>query len=98
MQLDTPSTRRVIRGDDPFDLPAAQRVARALAAGDGSPAEVDLRHVREFHDHGVAFLAQAIAASAGRVSVRGLRQHHLRLLRYLGIAAGTDLGLESEAA
>ena len=94
---DTTSGRRVIRGDDPFDLAAAERVMRELAASGGVPTEVDLRHVREFHDHGVAFLAHAIAAMAGLVSVRGLRQHHLRLLRYLGIdcgAANLSAGVE----
>jgi hypothetical protein len=89
---------RVIRGDDPFDLAAAQRIARALAAGGAETIEVDLRHVRVFHDHGVAYLGQVLVAHVGRVSVRGLRRHHFRLLRYLGISPGANLGAEDEAA
>jgi hypothetical protein len=47
----------------------------------------------------VAFLAQALAVRPRNVTVRGLRQHHLRLLRYLHIdTAGVDLGPEHEAA
>jgi anti-anti-sigma regulatory factor len=69
-----------------FDVPAAQRLAHALAAADrGRTVRVDLTHVREFHDFGVAVLAQALAGRSHRVAVRGLRQHQLRLLRYLGL-------------
>lgn len=77
---------QVIRRDGVFDVAAAQEVARRLAAARaGTEIRVDLTQVREFHDFGVALLAQALAASKAHVAVRGLRQHHLRLLRYLGI-------------
>ena len=98
MHPSTSTAARVIRGDDPFDLAAAQRIARALAAGGDEAVEVDLRHVRVFHDHGVAYLGEVLAAFVGWVSVRGLRQHHFRLLRYLGISPGANLGAEDEAA
>ncbi len=82
---------KVIRMDGVFDVPAAQRLARQLAdAGEGD-VEIDLTHVREFHDFGVALLARELAAR-GRTSVSGLRRHHVRLLRYLGIDAGRDAG------
>lgn len=91
---------RLLRLEGVFDVAAAQRVARALRDGaPDDPVHVDLTHVREFHDFGVAFLAQALAARPRHVVVRGLRQHHRRLLRYLGIdTAGVDLGSEHEAA
>ncbi len=95
-----PRAARLLQLEGVFDVPAAQRVTRALADGDvDEPVHLDLTHVREFHDFGVAFLAQALAARPRHVKVRGLRQHHLRLLRYLRIdTAGVDLGLETEAA
>lgn len=86
-------TLRVIRVEGAFDLPAARRVAEALvSARDSELVEVDLTRVREFHDFGVAVLAQALASARARVTVRGLRPHHVRLLRYLGIDARADLG------
>jgi hypothetical protein len=91
---------RLLKLEGVFDVPAAKRVARALANGGADePVLLDLTHVREFHDFGVAFLAQALATRPRHVTVRGLRQHHLRLLRYLHIdTAGVDLGPEHEAA
>jgi anti-anti-sigma regulatory factor len=81
----------VIRMDGTFDVPAAQHVARALAdASTELQVRIDLTHVRDFHDFGVAVLAQALAARRQRVDVRGLRQHQVRLLRYLGIETGGD--------
>jgi anti-anti-sigma regulatory factor len=75
-----------IRMEGVFDVAAAQSAVRAL---ERAPAErdvrIDLTHVREFHDFAVAVLAQALAKRRDRVSVRGLRQHQLRLLTYLGL-------------
>jgi hypothetical protein len=95
-----PRAARLLKLEGVFDVSAAQRVARALAEGDADePVHLDLTHVREFHDFGVAFLAQVLAVRPRHVAVRGLRQHHLRLLRYLHIdTAGVDLGPESGAA
>ena len=85
-------TQRVIRVEGTLDLPAARRVAEALvAARDGELVEVDLTRVREFHDFGVAVLAQALASGRARVAVRGLQNHHVRLLRYLGVDTRADL-------
>ncbi|MFO0584923.1 MAG: STAS domain-containing protein [Anaeromyxobacter sp.] len=90
---DQGKTSRVIRLDGTFDLPAARRVADAvIAARPEEQLEVDLTGVREFHDFGVAVLAQALAKGRGKVAVRGLRRHHVRLLRYLGIDSRADLG------
>ncbi len=77
---------QVIRRDGMFDVAAAQDVARRLAGvPSGALVRVDLTRVRDFDDLGVALLARALAESPGRVAVQGLRQHHRRLLRYLGI-------------
>jgi anti-anti-sigma regulatory factor len=87
----------VFRMDGVFDVPAAQRLARALAQTDvDEHVRIDLTHVREFHDFGVTVLAQALASRGKRIVVRGLSQHHLRLLRYFGIEAGarTSAGAE----
>lgn len=88
----------VIQMDGVFDVPAAQRLAQTLAqTGLAEQVRIDLTHVREFHDYGVTVLAQALAARGTHIAVRGLRQHHLRLLRYLGIeTGGADLGDETE--
>jgi hypothetical protein len=75
-----------IRMEGVFDVAAAQLVVRAQ---ERAPVErdvrIDLTHVREFHDFAVAVLAQSLAKRRERVAVRGLRQHQLRLLTYLGL-------------
>lgn len=87
----------VIRMDGVFDVPAAQRLARALARTDANEqVRIDLTQVREFHDYGVTVLAQALATRGARIVVRGLRQHHLRLLRYFGVEAGASGTVEAE--
>ncbi len=75
-----------IRMEGVFDVTAAQTVVRAIEkAPMGREVRVDLTHVREFHDFAVAVLAQSLAKRRENVSVRGLRQHQLRLLNYLGL-------------
>ena len=77
-----------IRIEGVFDVPAARRVRELLDAAPATDSvAVDLSQVREFHDPGVAVLAEALAGEGGsRVAVRGLRQHQIRMLRYLGVA------------
>jgi anti-anti-sigma regulatory factor len=89
----------VIVLDGVFDASAAHRLARTLAeTGVRGEIQIDLTHVREFHDFGVTVLAEELAARGTRVAVRGLRQHHVRLLRYLGFDTGElDLGAAAEA-
>ncbi|MGC4001422.1 MAG: STAS domain-containing protein [Anaeromyxobacter sp.] len=84
----------LVRVDGVFDLPAAQRLAHTLRDAQGK-VRIDLTHVREFHDYGVTVLAHALAGRRS-VEVSGLRQHHVRLLRYLGVDAGADHGAEAE--
>jgi len=69
----------------PFDLPAAQRIARALAdASQETLVHIDLTRVSHFDDSGVALLGRALARHR-RAEVCGLRRHQVRLLRYLGV-------------
>jgi hypothetical protein len=81
--------------DGAFDLDAAQAIRSRLAQlAEGSEVYVYLSRVREFHDRAVAVLAEGIAAGPHRVSVRGLRHHQYRMLRYLGVpASALDPGL-----
>jgi len=85
----------VIRMDGAFDLESAQAVGRRLSAlADDVEVYLDLSHVREFHDRAVAALAEGLAAARHRVSVRGLRHHQYRMLRYLGVPSSVlDPGL-----
>jgi ABC-type transporter Mla MlaB component len=69
----------------PFDLPAARRVALAIAdASEETLVRIDLTRVSHFDDSGVAVLGKALAGHQ-RADVRGLRRHQVRLLHYLGI-------------
>lgn len=69
----------------PFDLPAAQRMAHAIAeASEETLVRIDLTRVSHFDDSGVALLGRALARHR-RTEVRGLRSHQIRLLRYFGI-------------
>jgi hypothetical protein len=89
--------RTVIRMDGIFDVPAAQQLARDLQEIGYEEVRIDLTRVREFHDFGVALLAQALAGRSAPTAVLGLHEHHLRLLRYLGIdcgAANLSAGVE----
>ncbi len=85
----------LIRLDGVFDLAAAGEIRRVLAdSPEGSEVYVDLSQVREFHDRAVAVLADALKAARHAVSVRGLRQHQYRMLRYLGVdPSALDPGL-----
>jgi ABC-type transporter Mla MlaB component len=87
------SDPRVIRLDGVFDVSAAQRLARELAEAGEAEVRIDLTRVREFHDFGIALLARELSGRV-RTTVSGLRQHHIRLLRYLGIDAATPAAVE----
>jgi anti-anti-sigma regulatory factor len=78
---------RILRVDGVvLDAAAADRLAKALSdATPDADVAIDLSDVRTFDDFAVMVLARALTGRTGHVSVRGLRQHHVRLLRYLGI-------------
>lgn len=74
-----------------FDLQAALGLEETLSlVREGGQVVVDLTRVREFHDAGLAVLARTIqrAGATHDLDVRGLRDRHLRLLRYLGVELG----------
>ncbi len=80
--------KTVIRMDGVFDVPAAHKLAAALDDAGYAEVRIDLTRVREFHDFGVALLARTIAGRSAPTAVLGLHEHHLRLLRHLGIDCG----------
>jgi len=96
-----PTTRGevLLRLDGVFDVPAARRVEKLLEkAKAGETVRLDLTHVREFHDFGIAVLAQALKhGKTCKVALLGLRQHQLRMLRYFGVD-GTRYGAGPAAA
>jgi anti-anti-sigma regulatory factor len=85
----------IIRLDGTFDELAAKVVLKALqGAAEGTEVYVDLARVREFHDAAVGMFAEALMRTKHQVSVRGLRQHQYRMLRYLGVRpSALDPGL-----
>jgi len=90
----------VIRMDGAFDLESVQVIQRRIADLPGdAEVYVDLSRVRDFHDRAVAMLADVLAATRARISVRGLRQHQYRMLRYLGVTpSALDPGLARPVA
>ena len=77
----------LLRMEGTFDVPAAKRVELALSrAPDELTVRVDLTRVTEFHDFGIAVLAQAMKdRGIDGVSLTGLRTHQVRVLRYFGV-------------
>ncbi len=76
----------VIRLEGVLDGLAARRLEGLLVDADaGARLHVDLTQVREFHDFGIAVLAHALTRTRAHVTVRGLRQHQVRVLRYFGV-------------
>ena len=88
MTIDAHPKRTEIRLEGVFDVPAARQLAATLEDAAYADVRIDLTRVREFHDFGVALLAQSIAGRRAPTAVLGLQEHHLRLLRYLGIECG----------
>jgi hypothetical protein len=82
-------SERLIKCEGVFDVPAARRLEKVIAsASAGEALRVDLTHVREFNDFGIAVLAQALKhGGAARVALQGLRHHQARMLRYFGVDA-----------
>jgi anti-anti-sigma regulatory factor len=90
----------VIRMDGSFDIESVQVIQSQIAdLPGGAEVYVDLSRVRDFHDRAVAMLADVLAATRARISVRGLRQHQYRMLRYLGVTpSALDPGLARPVA
>jgi anti-anti-sigma regulatory factor len=91
------SASLVIRMEGAFDIDSVQAI-RSRIEGLPTDAEVyvDLSRVRDFHDRAVAMLADVLTLARARISVRGLRQHQYRMLRYLGVLpSALDPGLSA---
>jgi hypothetical protein len=93
MTIDVERERTVIQLDGVFDVPAARRLASVLDDAGYAEVRIDMTRVREFHDFGVALLAQTISGRRAPTAVLGLHEHHLRLLRHLGIELGATANL-----
>jgi anti-anti-sigma regulatory factor len=79
----------IIHVEGVFDGIAARRLEAVLVRGaPGRRLEIDLTQVREFSDFAIAVLANALLRCGAFVSLRGLRLHQVRLLRYFGVDAG----------
>jgi len=79
----------LIRLSGPFDGLAARRLEAMLSrAKPGVHLCVDLTQVREFPDFSLAVLAQALTRCEARLTLLGLSQHQIRVLRYFGVDTG----------
>ena len=78
-----------LRLDGVLDVPAARRLERAIAdLRPGAAVRIDLTHVRESHDFGIAVLAQTLKhLDSVRVVLQGLCAHQARMMRYFGVDA-----------
>ena len=85
----------VIRMDGAFDIDSVNIIRSRIEPLSGdAEVYIDLSRVRDFHDRAVAMLAEVLAVARARISVRGLRQHQYRMLRYLGVMpSALDPGL-----
>jgi len=86
MHTEFATTHSTIRLSGAFDGLAARRLERMLVQHEpGTRLSVDLSQICEFHDFGIAVLAQALSSCKAQVKVLGLRLHQVRMLRYFGI-------------
>ncbi len=81
------SSTHVLRVDGSFDASAAWELHDMLRmAAPGVPVTIDFRQVRRFDDVAVGILADDVTSAPRLVSLLGLGQHQLRMLRFLGVA------------
>jgi hypothetical protein len=68
-----------------FVMEDAQQLGAAIAdAAPGTEVDIDFRQVRECHGPALARLAEAMRSGHAHVALRGMSDHHLKLLGYLG--------------
>jgi anti-anti-sigma regulatory factor len=85
IERDTEDGRTVIRVSGIFDSESACELSARLAREPDEDVVLDFSLVREFADLGVAALARGLADHRRGLSLRGLRQHQLRVMRYFGV-------------
>lgn len=78
--------RRVFELKGVVDVPAAARLRDAVLSLDSHDLVViDCHEVRDLHDCALALLVSGFSSGGRTILLRGLGEHHLRLLRYLGV-------------
>jgi len=76
----------VIEVEGVLDVPAAAKLRETVLGFDADDRVViDCHEVRDLQDSALAFLVSTVFSRGRRVEMRGLGEHHLRLLRYLGV-------------
>ena len=71
-----------------FDGACAWELAARIEGEPLAELILDFSQCGDFVDYGVAVLASAVSAAAGkRVHLQGLRQHQFRLFKYFGVDA-----------
>jgi len=79
----------LIRFSGAFDGLAARRLEALLSRIEpGVRLCVDLTQVRELPDFSLAVLAQALTRCEAQLTLLGLSQHQIRVLRYCGVDTG----------
>ena len=69
-----------------LDIPAALKLRDAIVELDpGDPVIVDCHEVRDLQDSALAFLVWSLFSRGRPIVLRGVGEHHLRLLRHLGV-------------
>jgi STAS domain len=77
---------RVFNLEGVLDIPAATKLRDAIMELDPTDRViVDCHEVRDLQDSAFAFLVWSLFSRGRRIVLRGLGEHHLRLLRYLGV-------------
>ncbi len=78
--------RRVIELRGVLDVQAATLLRDAVLSLDPHDLVViDCHEVRDLQDCALALLVSGLSSRGRTVLLRGLGEHHLRLLRYLGV-------------
>jgi anti-anti-sigma regulatory factor len=77
-----------------LNRPAVTKLRRQLTGSDATRVVLDVSHVEILEDAVLAFLTTTLSAVIRRhgktVTLRGLRQHQLRVLILLGVALDED--------
>ena len=83
--------RCVLRLAGDLDTASSHRLAEEVAGDPAQHLMLDFFAVAAIDDRGLADLADALR-SRPQVALRGLREHQLRLLAYLGVEAARRSG------
>ena len=77
---------RVFEPEGVLDVLAAVKLRDAIVElGPDDQVIVDLHEVRDLDDSALAFLVRSLSARGRPIVLRGIGEHHVRLLRYLGL-------------